>query len=140
MSIKEADRLSVMRQVDKNISNMKKASFSVTMCITTLCSIMAVAAYGDPIGFDPITGLVIYKLNKDIYGDAVKLMNINEGNVLIEFQKEKPIFHALLLKEMFEEDKNPIFIPKNFVSQFDGKDFIYFDDPLFRKAFIEIYW
>lgn len=70
-------------------------------------------------------------------GIDMKLINTKTGYILVEFKEGKTLFHDRFLEaEMLEKG---VFIPKNRRSDFQGKQMIKLDDPLFQKAFKEIY-
>jgi len=80
-------------------------------------------------------GLLSYSFSD---GDTMKLINTKTGFVVVEFKDGKPLFHDRFLKiEMKEEG---IFVPPYLRDQFEGKEVILEDDPLFQKAFEKIYY
>lgn len=72
------------------------------------------------------------------HGDAVKLVNKKTGFVVVEFNDEKIQFNDRFLQAELTE--LGIDIPPAFRKSFNGKKKILIDDPLFQKAFIEVYY
>ena len=71
-------------------------------------------------------------------GTNMKLVNTKTNYVVVEFSNGKAKFHDRFLE--IEMKETGILIPKNLASQYQGKETIYLDDPLFEKAFIEVYY
>jgi hypothetical protein len=71
-------------------------------------------------------------------GEPMKLVNTKTGFVVVEFKQGKAEFHDRFLEAEMKE--TGILIPPSFVSQYQGKEVILLTDPLFEKAFIEIYY
>lgn len=71
-------------------------------------------------------------------GENMKLVHSKTGYVVIEFQDGKVRFNDRFLKAELEEDG--ILIPPSHSEEFGGKQVIFPDDPLFQKAFMEIYY
>lgn len=71
-------------------------------------------------------------------GENMKLVNTKTGFVVVEFQEGKVEFHDRFLKAEMEE--GGILIPPIMQPNFNGKETIYLDDPLFEKAFVEVYY
>ncbi len=70
-------------------------------------------------------------------GDFMKLVNTQTGYVVVEFQEGKAKFNDRFLEAEMKE--TGIFIPPISAKDFGGKEVIYLEDPLFEKAFREIY-
>lgn len=70
-------------------------------------------------------------------GDPMKLVHSRTGYVVVEFKEGKPQFHDRFLKAELED--RGIAIPPFKRSEFQGKEAIFPDDPLFQKAFAEVY-
>ena len=69
--------------------------------------------------------------------EIMKLINTKTGFVLIEFKNGHSQFYHGLLEAIL---KNwGVSIPYPVLEQFEGKYTIFPDDPLFEKAFVEIY-
>lgn len=71
-------------------------------------------------------------------GESMKLVNTRTGFVVVEFQEGKASFHDRFLAAEMQE--TGILIPPAFLDQFEGKEVIFMGEPLFEKAFIEIYY
>jgi|GEM_PF-2886228 len=71
-------------------------------------------------------------------GAHMKLVNTKTNYVVVEFSNGKAQFHDRFLE--IEMKETGIFIPPNVVHEYQGKETIYLGDPLFEKAFIEIYY
>lgn len=70
--------------------------------------------------------------------EAMKLVNTQTGYVVVEFQKGKAQFNDRFLEAEMKE--SGILIPPALSDQFDGKEVIFPDDPLFEKAFVQVYY
>jgi hypothetical protein len=66
------------------------------------------------------------------------LVNRETGRVIVEFREGKIQFNDLFLEEEMKE--NGIYIPTSYRSDFEDKEIVYLDDPLFQNAFIDIYY
>jgi phospholipid N-methyltransferase len=67
----------------------------------------------------------------------MKLVNINTGFVVLEFKDNTTIFgDRFLERELIERG---VAIPKSHRAEFQGKSAIFPNDPLFHRAFQEIY-
>lgn len=71
-------------------------------------------------------------------GELMKLINTKTGFVVVEFQNGKVQFHDRFLEAEMKE--TGILIPPIHLKEYDGKEVIYMGDPLFEKAFVEIYY
>ncbi len=71
-------------------------------------------------------------------GTTMKLVNTKTNYVVVEFSEGKVQFHDRFLETEMKE--TGILIPKSSSGEYEGKEVIYLDDPLFEKAFIEIYY
>ena len=71
-------------------------------------------------------------------GEPMKLVNMKTGFVVVEFKEGKAEFHDRFLQAEMEE--TGILIPPAFAHSFEGKEEIHLGDPLFERAFIEIYY
>jgi hypothetical protein len=69
--------------------------------------------------------------------DDMKLVNTRTGFVVVEFKDGKSIFNDRFL-EAEMKDKG-IAIPQNLRADFDNKSAVFPGDPLFQKAFTDIY-
>lgn len=68
----------------------------------------------------------------------MKLVNSKSGYVVIEFVDGQVKFHDRFLEAEMKE--TGILIPPALTSQFEGKETIFYGDPLFEKAFLEVYY
>ena len=68
----------------------------------------------------------------------MKLINTKTGYVVVEFENGGVQFHDRFLEAEMKE--TGILIPRSHQAQFAGKETIFFGDPLFEKAFLEIYY
>lgn len=68
----------------------------------------------------------------------IRLINSKTGHTVVEFIEEATIFHDCFLESEMQEVG--ILIPFSRQSDFLGKEVIYLNDPLFKKAFLEIYY
>ncbi len=66
------------------------------------------------------------------------LVHSTSGFVVVEFKEDQIVFNDRFLKVEMEEQG--ILIPPALKDQFNGKEVVYIDDPLFRKAFVEVYY
>ncbi len=71
-------------------------------------------------------------------GDPMKLVNKKSGYVVVEFKDGNAKFNDRFLEAEMKE--SGILIPPSMVDQFGGKEIIRYEDPLFEKAFQEIYY
>lgn len=71
-------------------------------------------------------------------GEDMKLVNTKTGFVVVEFQDGKAQFHDRFLEAEMKE--TGILIPPALVSNYQDKEVIFLGDPLFEKAFIEVYY
>ncbi len=71
-------------------------------------------------------------------GDPMKLINTKTGFVVVEFIQGKAAFHDRFLEVEMRE--TGILIPPAFAKIFEDKEVIFLGDPLFEKAFVEIYY
>ena len=67
----------------------------------------------------------------------MKLVNTKTGFVLVEFKNGQPSFSDRFLEAEMKE--RGIAIPAARKNDFQGKETICLSDPLFQKAFVEIY-
>jgi hypothetical protein len=70
-----------------------------------------------------------------LYGE--KLMNRETGSVVVEFVDGSVAFGDCFLE--LEMELNGIYIPPSKKMDFDGKEIVYMSDPMFEKAFREVY-
>lgn len=68
---------------------------------------------------------------------AMKLVNTKSGFVVVEFTGKTVRFGDRFLEAEMKE--GGIRIPANRAAEFDGKETVFLGDPLFQKAFEEIY-
>jgi hypothetical protein len=68
----------------------------------------------------------------------MKLIDTKNGKVVVEFKKQRAIFYNKYLER--EMKKIGIVIPPGVRSFYEGKDCVVLGDPLFEKAFKEIYF
>lgn len=68
----------------------------------------------------------------------MKLVHKQTGNVVVEFKDNITTFHNPFLEK--EIKQRGIFIPPFMRDQFDGKEIVFMTDPLFEKAFVDVYW
>ncbi len=66
------------------------------------------------------------------------LINLETGEVVIEFKKDGAIFYNTLLEK--EMKQMGIAIPHGLRGSYHGKDLIHLGDPDFERAFREIYY
>lgn len=71
-------------------------------------------------------------------GEPMKLVNTKTGFVVIEFRQGKTEFHDRFLEAEMKE--TGILIPPAMAHAFEGKEVIFFGDPQFERAFIEVYY
>lgn len=71
-------------------------------------------------------------------GEPMKLVNTKTGFVVVEFKQGKAEFHDRFLEAEMKE--TGIFIPASMAKSFANKEMILLGDPLFEKAFIEVYY
>lgn len=71
-------------------------------------------------------------------GEDMKLINTKTGFVVVEFKEGKAEFHDRFLEAEMKE--TGILIPPAMIGGFGGKEVIFLGDPLFEKAFIEVYY
>ncbi len=71
-----------------------------------------------------------------LYGE--KLMNMETGSVVVEFKDGNAEFTDWFLE--LEMQQNGIYIPFSMKPLFDGKEIVYMADPMFEKAFQEVYY
>ena len=67
----------------------------------------------------------------------MKFVHSKTGFVVVEFRDGKTQIHDRFLKAELEDAG--ILIPPSQTEEFGGKQVIFPDDPLFQKAFIEVY-
>ena len=68
----------------------------------------------------------------------MKLVNMQTGYVVVEFQRGNAQFHDRFLEAEMKE--TGILIPPSMSSQFEEKEVIFLGEPLFEKAFVEVYY
>lgn len=68
----------------------------------------------------------------------LRLINTKTGHVVVEFCDDAIQFHDRFLE--LEMEEVGILIPFSLQPEFLNKEIIYLDDPLFKKAFLEIYY
>jgi hypothetical protein len=66
-----------------------------------------------------------------------KLVNIETGSIIVEFINGEIRFGDRFLE--IEMQQAGIYIPPSKTQDFDNKEIVYMVDPLFEKAFTEIY-
>lgn len=71
-------------------------------------------------------------------GEPMKLVNTRTGFVVVEFKQGKAEFHDRFLEA--EMTETGILIPPALKESFQNKEIVFLSDPLFEKAFIEIYY
>lgn len=71
-------------------------------------------------------------------GEEMKLVNTKTGFIVVEIKGGKAEFYDRFLEVEMKE--NGILIPPGMAKDFDGEKVIFLGDPLFEKAFIEIYY
>lgn len=71
-------------------------------------------------------------------GEPMKLVNTKTGFVVVEFKAGKAEFHDRFLESEMQE--TGILVPPAMAKEFQDKEVIFLGDPLFEKAFIEIYY
>src|SRR3989338_5804915 len=82
--------------------------------------------------------IILGALSPTLNGEEMlKLINTKTETIIVSFSGDKvEIHHPILAKEL---QHLGIYIPPLFKEKFDGKTVIFPDDPLFQKAFIEVY-
>jgi hypothetical protein len=84
-----------------------------------------------------ITKIVcLFALPFALFGE--KLMNVETGSVIVEFMNGNIQFSDCFLE--IEMKQTGIYIPPSKKTQFDGKEIVYMGDPMFEKAFLEVYY
>ena len=73
--------------------------------------------------------------SSQLFGE--KLMNMETGAVVVEFVDGSVEFGDCFLE--LEMELNGIYIPSSKKMDFEGKEIVYMNDPLFEKAFREVY-
>ncbi len=71
-------------------------------------------------------------------GAPMKLINKKTGFVVVEFKEGKAEFHDRFLEVEMKE--TGILIPPMMAKTFHDREVIFLGDPLFEKAFIEVYY
>jgi len=71
-------------------------------------------------------------------GEPMKLVNIKTGFIVVEFKEGKAEFRDRFLEVEMKE--TGILIPPFLAKTFGDKEVIFLGDPLFEKAFIEVYY
>ncbi len=71
-------------------------------------------------------------------GANMKLVNTKTGFIVVEFKEGKAEFYDRFLEAEMKE--TGILIPPAMIKAFGDKEVIFFGDPLFEKAFIEVYY
>ena len=69
---------------------------------------------------------------------TMKLVNFKTKCVLVEFHNDRAIFHDRFLERQMK--LRGIAIPPHLREQYEQKTFVKLNDPLFQKAFKEIYY
>jgi hypothetical protein len=67
-----------------------------------------------------------------------KLMNMETGSIVVEFRDGNVRFSDCFLE--LELQQNGIYIPSSMKPGFDNKEIVYMSDPMFEKAFLEVYY
>jgi len=73
-----------------------------------------------------------------LFAEEVKLVNVETGSVVVAFSNGKIQFGDLFLE--LEMKETGIYIPASKTEEFGGKEIVYLGDPLFEKAFAEVYY
>lgn len=73
-----------------------------------------------------------------INGESMKLVDPKTDHAIIEFKDNTVKFYSAFLEKILRQEG--ISIPPGMRSSFNGKEVIFIDDPLFEKAFIEVFW
>lgn len=84
-----------------------------------------------------VLAAILIMLPQALSSETMKLVDTEDGDVLIEFIEGRVQFLNWFLERVMT--KNGIFIPPYLQSEFGNKKVIFLDDPLFQKAFIEVY-
>jgi len=71
-------------------------------------------------------------------GEPLKLVNTKTGFVVVEFRQGKAEFFDRFLEAEMKE--TGILIPPYLLKAFGDKEMILLGDPLFEKAFVEVYY
>lgn len=67
-----------------------------------------------------------------------QLINVESGRLVVEFMEGNVQFFDPFMEEEMRE--TGIYIPPESLADFEDKKVVYLGDPLFEKAFIEIYY
>jgi len=78
-----------------------------------------------------------YLLISTVFDANVAFINAQTGDVIIEFYHDRILFHEWYLEE--EMKTTGILIPHHRIAEFEGKEVVYLNDSIFRKAFFEVY-
>ena|SRR3990167_963024 len=71
-------------------------------------------------------------------GEPMKLINKKTGFIVVEFNQGQVKFYDRFLEGEMKE--TGIWIPEIMRDQFENKEVIFLGEPLFQKAFIEVYY
>ena len=72
----------------------------------------------------------------NLFGES--LVNSETGSIVVTFVEDKIQFNDRFLE--LEMRETGIFIPSSQTKDFGEKEIVYLGDPLFEKAFVEIYY
>ena len=67
-----------------------------------------------------------------------KLVNVETGSIVVEFMEGKIAFSDRFLE--IEMKETGIYIPPTKTDDFNQKEIVYLGDPLFQKAFLDVYY
>jgi hypothetical protein len=81
---------------------------------------------------------ILFFLAISAAGFSEKLVNMENGSVVVEFANGKVQFADWFLE--IEMKKKGIYIPSSMKQDFDGKEIVYVGDPIFERAFIDVYY
>jgi hypothetical protein len=81
---------------------------------------------------------ILFFLSFSLSSFAGTLVNRETGRVVVEFLEDHIQFNDRFLEAEMRE--TGIYIPSSNRNEFSEKEIIYFGDPLFQKAFVEVYY
>lgn len=84
-----------------------------------------------------VLAAILIILPQTLSSETMKLVDIETGDIMIEFIEGRVQFLHWFLERVLTN--KGIFIPPYLQSEFRNKKAIFPDDPLFQKAFIEVY-
>lgn len=109
---------------------------SSILLIFSLCRIHASFLFAESINmFEEYISVDQESMNEI---EFARLINMETGHVILEIIQDKiGFFNPFMADEMKESG---IYIPPSKSWDFEDKQIVYLDDPLFKKAFIHVYY